>query len=516
MRTDARGPIIAGMSHRSRPTAAARRLLSAAFVGAAALAAAAPAASAAPGAWTQLPQSERSAQGATAWPLRLSDGTLDVAYTVQGPGGTSADELTALIGRTGAVSAGAPIETGWSGVASAALILQPGGLAAFFGGMHGGDSTDPNQDLNAATAPGAGGPWTVAPGSASATEGVNDDQAYASDVSVVALPDGTPIEAWAHTLAVSVHRGIGAASPNQDFQAALGGCCGYDVDLAVDGASGQPALSWYSGAPGNNGYYVQGVDPATGAPVGSPALVPGSRIGTDSAEPNAHTALTGRPAMAGLFTAFAAGYPVQNRVSFWRFGTAKAFDVSHDGNSVRNVAIAADSTGRLWVAWTREGGDGTLFAARSNPAGTRFDTPVSMALPAGASESYALAASAQADRLDVVGTFGPGPGGAAVALSATQLLPGDDVAVKALSVKAGKPAVAAVTVTDAGVPLAGATVARTTAKLTAAASAASARTNSHGVAKLKLGSFRRTTTVRLKITKAGHATRVVALKVKVR
>ena len=113
------------------------------------------------------------------------------------------------------------------------------------------------------------------------------------------LPDGTPIEAWAHTLGVSVHRGIGAASPNQDVQAAFGGCCGYDVTLATDGATGQPEATWYTGAAGHAGYYVQGIDPATGAPVGAPALVPGSAIAGNSAEPRARAALTGRPGRPG-------------------------------------------------------------------------------------------------------------------------------------------------------------------------------------------------------------------------
>ena len=344
------------------------------------LAIAAPVASASPGTWTQLPQSERSAQGAQVSPLRLPDGSLVVAYAAQNADGVNADLLTALIGRTGSVAAAAPIVTGWSGTTAAALILQPGGIAAYFGGMHSGDSADPNQDLNVASAPGAGGPWTVAPVSVTATEGINDDQAYASDPSVVALGDGTPIEAWAHTLAVSVHRGIGPAQPNQDFQAAFGGCCGYDVDLAIDGA-GAPSLAWYSGAAGHTGYYVQGIDPATGAPVGTPALVPGSQIGGTSSEPRAHTALTGRPGEPGLFTALAAGYPVQNRVILWRQGSPTSIAIAHDAGSVRNVALAADPAGRLWVIWTADDSGTQLFASRSNPAVTKFDVPVEVKLP---------------------------------------------------------------------------------------------------------------------------------------
>jgi hypothetical protein len=502
-----------------RRTTTWRLLVTAALVGTAALAAAA-AADASPGTWRQLPQSAHSALGTQPALLRLPDGSLDVAYVAQNPDATNADLLTALIAANGTVTAGPPIATGWNGISGPSLILQPGGIAAFFGGLHGTDSADPNQDLNVAGAPGPGGPWTVAPGTASATDGINDDQAYASDVSAIALPDGTPIEAWAHTLGVSVHRGIGPASPNQDVQAAFGGCCGYDVTLATDGASGQPEVTWYTGAAGHAGYYVQPIDAATGAPVGAPALVPGSAIAGNSAEPRARAALTGRPGRPGLFTALAGGYPVQNRVVVWRVGASKSTAISTDRGSLRNVTVATDAAGRLWVAWTRETDAGTqLFASRSNPAVTSFETPIAVRLPAGASDSFALAASAQAKTLDVVGTFGPGPAGAAVALWSTQMAPGEDVKVAPLRVGAGSPAVAVVHVTDAGVAVAGARVTRVTgaaARAAAGHGAAGARTNAAGVAKLKLGAFHRDATVRLRVTKAGFTTRTVAVRVKVR
>jgi hypothetical protein len=497
-----------------RRTTTSRRLVTAALVGTAALAGAS-AADASPGAWRQLPQSTHSALGTQPAALRLPDGSLDVAYAAQNPDGTNTDLLTALIAANGTVSSGPAIATGWTGISGPSLILQPGGVAAFFGGLHSTDSADPNQDLNVAGAPAGAGPWTVAPGTASATDGINDDQAYASDVSAVALPDGTPIEAWAHTLGVSVHRGIGAASPNQDVQAAFGGCCGYDVTLATDGASGQPEATWYTGAAGHAGYYVQGIDPATGAPLGAPALVPGSAIAGNSAEPRARAALTGRPGRPGLFTALAGGYPVQDRVVVWRVGAAKSTVISSERGSLRNVTVAADAAGRLWVAWTRETDAGTqLFASRSNPAVTAFETPIAVRLPAGASDSFALAASAQSKALDVIGTFGP-----KVALWSTQLAPGEDVKVAPLRVSAGSPAVAVVHVTDAGVAVAGARVTRVTGAAARAAAthrAAGARTNAAGVAKLKLGAFRRSATVHLRVAKPGFTTRTVTVRVKVR
>ena len=403
---------------------------------------------------------ERSAQGTQAAPLRLPDGSLDVAYAAQDPDGTNTDLLTALIAANGAVSAGPAIATGWNGVSGPSLILQPGGVAAFFGGLHSTDSADPNQDLNVAGAPAAGGPWTIAPGTASAT----------------------------------------------------------------DGASGQPAVTWILGAPAATaGYYVRNRSTLrAGPPVGR--RLPSSPGRRAPGGPSASRARGRRspavPAGRDSFTALAGGYPVQNRIVVWRVGAPKSTVISTDRGSVRNVAVAADAAGRVWVTWARETDAGTkLFASRSNPAVTAFETPVSVRLPAGATDSFALAAGAQPKTLDVVGTFGPGPSGAAVAISSTQLAPGEDVKVAPLRVRAGTPAVAVVRVSDAGIALAGARVMRRPAgrrRAAAAHKAAGVRTNAAGVARLRLGSFRRTTTVRLRVTKAGFATRTVTVRVKVR
>ncbi len=108
-----------------------------------------------------------------------------------------------------------------------------------------------------------------------------------------------------------------------------------------------------------------------------------------------------------------------------------------------------------------------------------------------------------------------------MAISATQLQPGADVQVASLTVTPTKQAVATVKVADAGKPLSGATVTRITGKGSSAAAkhkvkAPRARTNSKGVAQLKLGKFSRSTKVRLKITKKGYTTRIVTLKIKVK
>jgi hypothetical protein len=166
-----------------------------------------------------------------------------------------------------------------------------------------------------------------------------------------------------------------------------------------------------------------------------------------------------------------------------------------------------------------------VFASRSNATATLFEKPVTVSPPAGTPDSFALAASAQANTLDLLGTFGGAPGNTPpLAIWSTQLLPGEDVTVAPLSVKSGAPAVATVRVADAGVPLAGALVTALSGGAAATVSkkrgkkkrSASALTNAAGVAHLRLGAFRRTTSVRLSVSKAGYATRTVSVPVKVR
>jgi hypothetical protein len=457
------------------------------------LALAAPAAHAGtPGTWTPISAPGQSSVDQP-WPVRLDGGALEVGYLAKDAG--AQDVLTALVTPAGRVTEGPPIVTGFATASSPALVLDRGGLRAFFGGIHSADPGDPNQGLNTATAPGGAGPWALAPGSV-ANPVAGDDYSYASDVSAVLAPDASDFEAWASTPGVFVHHGLDATQPDQDFQSSLGGCCGYDAQLALAFQATRPTLAWYSNAEGHNGIWVQTVDPTSGAPDDTPTLMPGSATKGQALDQRGRVAMTGCPTQPGLYVAALTGYPSPERVIVWAVGSSRSTALSIGGGEVRNVAIACGSDGRLWVAWARSTGSRvTLTAVRSNLHRTLYGAPVAVEPPAGSGDSNHLAASAQPDRLDLLGSFGEGTAGTARTWH-TQVLPGLTILARSITTRSGQHPHLAVRVTDAGASVRGATV---------SVGGHRATTGGKGIAVLRLGEA----TVRRQLTVTavarGHA-----------
>ncbi|WP_217914021.1 hypothetical protein [Miltoncostaea marina] len=174
----------------------------------------------------------------------------------------------------------------------------------------------------------------------------------------VALADGTPVTAldWAGDL--HVQRGaIPVDQEGAPLQAQLGGCCSYNVAAVLDAAGGV-WVAWYSNAAGQTGVYVQAVDPATGAPLGSPAKAPQSQGVANNTQ---RIALVAEPAGPGARVVYAAqsGPVAPYRIVSWRPGEGAPTPVAVPGD----IGIAFYGTaarhrdGRLWVAWyDREAG----------------------------------------------------------------------------------------------------------------------------------------------------------------
>src|SRR4051812_11377800 len=224
--------------------------------------------------------------------LRGTDGVLHVAWLQKNAADpTRQDIATAPVAAAGKLGAAVAIETGWAGVSNPALVAAPGGaLRVFFGGIRTTNGDETQTNLSTSSAPAAGSPWSLQPGNVA--EG---GAAYTSPMSAAALPDGTPLVAWGSATGVFVHRGLAPGSADVDRQAPLGGCCGYDAGLAVDGASGAPFVAWYSNATGHEGVYVQGVDAATGGPSGAAQLMPGTVTNGNSSPELARTPIAARP-----------------------------------------------------------------------------------------------------------------------------------------------------------------------------------------------------------------------------
>ena len=450
------------------------------------------------GRWAPISADTGNDNSAQPWLLRVAGGGLLVAYEDLGGAGSI---LTSTISPAGDIAQGPKIVDGWASVNDPAIVPLAGGLTAFFGGIHTTDANDPNQNLNYGTAPGAAGPWTVTPNNVASPNNA-DDQAYGGVVAALALRDGAPVQAWAVTNGLFVHRGFDQTVPEQNFQTQLGGCCAYDAQLALDGSTGTPAVAWYSNATGKHGVWYQTFDPATATPTGAPANVPQTSANDQGLDLRGRVPLTGCPSQPGNWIAAQVGYPSQNKVILWKAGSTSVKTLSRDDVEVRNVALTCGPDGRLWVAWVR---DKELHVVRSNPERTDFGAEAVFDLPDGTVDIFDLVASAQENVLDLVANLGTTSG---VRFQAIQVLPALDLAVRSTFTASGSgTATIKATVTDAGDPVKGVTV-----KL----AGKSAKTNKRGVASVTLRHLSRTHKYKMTASLRGYTTDTAKPKVKVK
>jgi hypothetical protein len=414
--------------------------------------------------------------------VRSADGVLHLAWH-HPTGPNTEDLLHTAISPAGKVGAATPIQSGWTGFTNTALVADPGGLRAFWGGFRSTDSSDPQNETNTALSADGGASWALQPGSVVPLGA----QSYASNTAATVRGDGSTLQAFAGTLGTWVHAGLSPATPNHDYQAPLGSY-GYDPNLATD-ATGRTLLAWYSSATGHLGVQVQDVG-ADGAPVGGAATMP-----TTS---NMQVGMLGRSPLAartggGLYVAYPTGYPTQNRVRLWRVGASSAPLIGSTGNANSPaVAVAAAGDGRLWVVWTEGFGDPDVLARRSNKGATKFGAIVNAGHPKDAAQAYKVDASAAGGALDVLGNFNIGTTTTAVT-SYRRLLPGLTLQVKPGKLRKGKKTDVRFTVRDAGDAVKGAKV---------KAKGASGTTNAKGRVTLTIKSGK---AVKAKATHSGYA-----------
>jgi hypothetical protein len=377
---------------------------------------------------------------------RTADGVLHLAWSH--PTGPNTEDLHhTAITRAGRIGATTPIQSGWTGFTNAALVVDPGGLRAFWGGFRTTDTNDPQRETNTALSVDGGASWALQPGQ------VNPDgaQSYASDTAATVLANGTTLQAFAGTLGTWVHSGLSPATPNHDYQAPLGQY-GYDPNLATD-ANNRTVLAWYSNANGHLGVFAQDVN-ADGSPVGGARTMPGTS--------DMQVGMLGRTPLAarsggGLYVAYATGYPRSDRIRLWRIGAGNAPVVGRVASGSPAVAIAATGDTRLWVLWTKGFGDPDVLARRSNKGATKFGAVVNAGHPKDAAQAYKLDASAVGGALDVLGNFNIGTTSTAVT-SYRRILPGLTLKARPQRVRRGERTEVRFTVLDAGAAVKGAKV----------------------------------------------------------
>ena len=151
---------------------------------------------------------------------------------------------------------------------------------------------------------------------------------------------------------------------------------GTNQNIAFDPGSGQVMLAWCNGLEPQFGVgvWAQQVDPGSGAGAGPPMRMPGAATTFEGAEYHLCPAASRTPFVAraggGFFAATAAGYPGRDRVLVWKVGFPKATVVGKKGGAgdpAYEVGLAADGTGRLWVAWVQDASE----APRLSTSGAR-------------------------------------------------------------------------------------------------------------------------------------------------
>ena len=421
--------------------------------------------------------------------VRAPDGVLHVDFLAKNTGdSTKTDVFHDAITAAGAVGTPEPIQQGWASLSNPAIILDGGGLRAFFGGIRTIDPGETNNNLNTATAPLSGGAWALAPDTVA-----TDSSAYASPMSST-VAGGAPWQAWAGTAGVFVHRGLDPNAPNADLESQLGGCCGYDPGLVTEPSTGAPVVAWFSNATGKTGVWAQALDPATGNPVGGATFMPGSATNGNADQQLARTPIAVRPGKPGAFIAYPGNYPTTTRVVLWQVGAPRSTVVATGGGEHRTVTLAGAPDGRLWVLWEQRAANGTprVFARRSNPTVTAFGGTVEVAPPPRASDGWKLDADAQTGVVDVLGSFTTPEG---LATWHTQILPGLTLEAKRPRARRGGKVAIAVRTLDAGAPLGGVTV---------RAAGRSVKTASNGRVTLTVKRGKRRS-LKLTATRAGYA-----------
>ncbi len=434
---------------------------------------------------------------------RTANGVLHVAWTRPTPRhpNSGRDLIVRPISIKGQAGPPVVLASNWATLANPAIVVSgTTGLDVFDGATRSTSPTESIRNLTMFSSTDGGATWGPPSGDLTAT-----GAAAGSDMAAALGAGGTPFVAWGSSSCLCVLRVTTPAAANVNFQQGLGDF-GYEPGMAVDRASDEAVVAWYSNGTGRKGVYAAKIDQSSGARVGSPLRMPGT-----SNLPNGpfsgRTPIAARPG-GGVYVAYEGGYPTQSKVLLWRVGTAHSTLMATRSTGVRSIGVASTPSGRLWVFWSGQSASGkTLaFAKRSNTRASAWGKTVDVPAPSGATASWNLVGDGQTGRLDLFGSFSLHNSSSAATWH-TQLLPGLSfrAAPNALPVHTRHARKVTFVVTDAGLPVSGAHV--RVGKVTGT-------TNGQGKVTLKLGPFAHRTHLHAKASLHGYVEATLVLKVK--
>lgn len=429
---------------------------------------------------------------------RTSDGVLHLVYATEV--GTDAAYQRTSLSTTGAVvGRGSVLGGPWASLVHNPQLLRTGDddLRLVFSGLQDTDTSNFFSDgrMYEATSDASAASWTLEPRALTKVK-----VAYAGyGTGATTLLDGTPVSATQLNSEIyhrvgsidSTDDGVLEAAPD-DGSFTLPGCCGYEAQL-VNAGDDTVWLAWYANGstPAGNGTFVRQIHPT----VGEVMKVPGSSVGASSLDPGQRVAMTAR-ADGSVWLAYLSGYPVSTGVGLWRVGAPKA-TVVRAARGASRVALDANPSGRMWLAWTVGSSERPAYALRTSATGLRLGAVQRLGAVKGSEAVFALTVDASLAQATVLAT-------ADEAVWAQLVKPGLSLGASPRSWRPGQRTRVTFTAEDAGDPVAGVRV---------SGGGESCRTNAAGTCRVTYGP-RPAGTVKATGRKAGYGSAKVVLRVR--
>lgn len=373
---------------------------------------------------------------------RTADGVLHAVYAQEV--GTVDSYEHSTLSSAGSVTGHSDVVGTWSALVSNPELLPTasGGLRLVFSGLQDTDTAnffahgyayDTVSDVS-----GAG--WTLQPHALT-----KFGSAYSGyGIGATTLSNGAPVTAG--TLNSDIYYRVGdIATTDQGVVSAAAddavhtsdSCCLYDTQLVNSGDA--VWMAWYANgsSEATNGVFVKQIYPTAG-----PVLkAPGSSVGADSLSADQAVAMVARPG-GGVVLAYKMGYPTTSSIGLWQVGSGSAKKVSHSKDADL-VSLATGATGRMWLAWSTDGG--RAYALRTSPTGFGLGTAQALAAPSGSSQIWSIVVDASLNQGTVLVNDT-----ASSSVFSRIVNPGLTLRARPGAVKVAKPTKVTVTATDAG------------------------------------------------------------------
>jgi hypothetical protein len=402
-----------------------------------------------PGVWTKLADVDNGSD--TVGMLRTADGTLHVVWLAKKASDSSHAYGTSTISLAGKLLATGTALSGWASLAPDPQLVGDGsGMRLVFEGNTGASGCYFDGAVFTETSA-DGSTWSPVQGSLSShTAGVGNLAATAE------LDGTTPVATFAggHLFHVGVDSSCPASGPDGTITPTAGSFQSNPA-IVTDATTGAVWVAWYQ-SDARQGYWAEPILPSQGAPVEAPGSAGTPGQNNQPLEPVAIAARVG----GGVYMAFCSATSMQPcaHIDLWKVGSPTVSVVPGSKNTTGpRVALTADPLGKLSVAWYDERTN-AIHSVRTNTTATAWGTVRTTKPPPHTSGFLDIQTQGSSGRLDVLIVDQPSTAGTPIGIFQTQIFAGLSLTAKPGTFSHKKAKKVTFTVTDAGQPVAGASV----------------------------------------------------------